>query len=264
MSNSLPPVQPQPQPKKSNTAVIVLVVCGVLGLSVLCIIPVLIALLLPAIQAARGAAQRTADSNQAKMISLALMNYEAQYGAFPPAVVTDADGKPLYSWRVLILPFLEQGNLYDQYHLDESWDSPHNKPLSDTVVSSFQSMAEPRDTPHTNFVAVVGPGTVFPSDGSKVSIGSIQDGPSNTAVVVQVAGPGIPWAAPEDLDLDSMPMTVNHPSGQGISSPHGRGAIVALADGSVHFVRDTASPEAIRKLLVTDDGAPPWFELDGP
>src|SRR5262245_57272957 len=101
-----------------------LVVCGGIGL----------ALLLPAVQAARASARRAQSTNNLKQIAIALHNYHDTYRTFPPAVVTDAAGQPLYSGRVLLLPFMEQMALYQQFDLTQPWDSPRNLPISQTVV----------------------------------------------------------------------------------------------------------------------------------
>ena len=103
------------------------IVMGSLSLVSLVFVPVMLALLLPAVQAAREAARRAQCTNNLKQIGLAMHNYASANGAFPPAAIYDANGKPLLSWRVLILPYLEQDSLYKQFHLAEPWDSPHNK-----------------------------------------------------------------------------------------------------------------------------------------
>src|SRR5208337_936304 len=90
--------------------------------------PVLIALLLPAVQSAREAARRAQCVNNIKQIMLAMHNYISANNAFPRDI-TDKNGKPLLSWRVAILPYVEQGVLFDKFKLDEPWDSPHNQEL---------------------------------------------------------------------------------------------------------------------------------------
>src|SRR5438477_2970944 len=98
-------------------------------LVVIAIIAVLIALLLPAVQSAREAARRAQCVHNLKQIGLAMHNYRSANDAFPMPAITDKNGKPLLSWRVAILPFIEQGELYNKFHTDEPWDSPHNKAL---------------------------------------------------------------------------------------------------------------------------------------
>ena len=88
-----------------------------------------VALLLPAVQRSTGGGFRPRCQNNLKQIGLSLHNYHEEYGSIPPAYVIDQDGRPLYSWRVLILPFVDQAPLYNKLHLDEPWDSPHNRQI---------------------------------------------------------------------------------------------------------------------------------------
>ncbi|MDZ7615900.1 MAG: DUF1559 domain-containing protein [Patescibacteria group bacterium] len=93
---------------------------------------------LPAKSACREAARRPTGINNLKQIGLALHNYHDCSGCFPPPYVADAEGKPLYSWRLLLLPYLEENPLYERWHLDEPWDSPHNRPLAEQAIGVFR------------------------------------------------------------------------------------------------------------------------------
>src|SRR5690348_6194553 len=86
-------------------------------------------------------------ANNLKQVALALMDYQAAYRKFPPAVVRDKAGRPLYSWRVLVLPFLEQQRLYEQFHLDEPWDSEHNKQFLKETPSGYSTMGLGQNPP---------------------------------------------------------------------------------------------------------------------
>ena len=101
--------------------------------------------------------------NNMKQICLAMLNYEATYQSFPPAAI-EKDGKPLLSWRVAILPFLEEDALYKQFHLDEPWDSPHNLEVAKKMPSVFQSPDSPSDG-KTRVMLFTGKGAAF--DGGK-------------------------------------------------------------------------------------------------
>jgi len=202
---------------------------------------------------ARGPALRTTCSNNLKQIILALQNYHDVYKSFPPAYVADANGKPMHSWRVLILPFLEHQALYDQYHFDEPWDGPNNRQLASTTQKIFEC---PADGNHgkgqTSYVAIVGPGTAWP--GTKwIDVADIKDGLSNTILVVEVHNSGIHWMEPRDLDVSQMAMTVNAKSGKGISSGHPRSTQAAWADGSV-FALDEDTPAATVRAMLTIAG----------
>src|SRR5579872_1042254 len=100
--------------------IVAIVLAGAFGLIIVCG-GILAGFTLPAIQAAREAARRAQCANNLKMIGLALAQYESQYGRFPPAYIADADGKPMHSWRVLILPYLDEESLYSEYDFSEPW-----------------------------------------------------------------------------------------------------------------------------------------------
>ena len=96
-----------------------------------------VAMLIPAVQAARDAANRVSDANNLKRLGLALLNYTDAHKRMPAQAIYDTQGKPLLSWRVMLLPYLEQNELYKQYHLDEPWDSEHNKQLIEKMPNAF-------------------------------------------------------------------------------------------------------------------------------
>src|SRR5262245_14860206 len=101
-------------------------------------------------------------SNNLKQVCIAMLAYHDEHGHLPPAVVRDRDGRPLYSWRVLILPYIEEDKLYKEFHLDEPWDSPHNLTLLPRMPKVYASAGEQPPEPHRTFLQVlVGPGTTF-------------------------------------------------------------------------------------------------------
>ena len=143
---------------------------------------VLVALLLPAVQSAREAARRTMSMNNLKQIGLAMHNHHDTFKKFPAQAITDDSGKPLLSWRVKVLPFIEQGNLYEQFHLDEPWDSPHNKQLSETVISIYQSPSSNTRPGWTNYLGIRGEKAIFTGkDGTRIA--DVRDGTSNTILL---------------------------------------------------------------------------------
>jgi prepilin-type processing-associated H-X9-DG protein len=243
-----------PQPAKRPMPVVLIVVL-VLGGVLLCSgIP--IALLLPAVQAAREAARRSQCSNNLKQLALAMHNYHDTYRCFPPAYLADENGNPTHSWRVLILPFIEQQALYELYDFDQPWDSPANLSLAQTVIPAYQCPSDPSATgPETSYVMVVGPGTLY--DGTEpTSMQDITDGTSNTIMLVEVTGAGINWSEPRDLDLEQIALQINAPSGQGMGSKHPGGMNVAFCDGSVRFLSETIDPQTLERLITIDDGNP--------
>ncbi len=160
------------------------------------------ALLLPAVQKVRMAAARMQSMNNLKQIAIAVHSYNDANGHMPQDII-DKNGKPLLSWRVQILPYIEQDNVYKQFKLDEPWDSDNNKKWSQVAIKVFMSPnADPATPPGmTQYKAFVGPGTAFERGPALRIPGSFPDGTSNTIMVVE-AGDPIPWAKPDDIPYD--------------------------------------------------------------
>ena len=163
----------------------------------------LVGLLLPAVQAARQAAQRMDSSNNLKQLGLALHNYESAYRHLPAtAILERGTGKPLLSWRVAILPFIEEAALYNEFHLDEPWDSEHNIKLLDRMPATFSHKAKKVKPGYTVYVAPVNEETLLRKD-ELTTFADITDGLSNTIMVVEASEEAaVPWTKPEDLDID--------------------------------------------------------------
>ncbi len=219
----------------------------------LCAGPVLIALLLPAVQAAREAARRMHCSNNLKQIALAMHNYHDSYGALPPAYTVDEDGNKLHSWRTLILPFIEQSALYEQIDFNTAWDSPQNRHLSQIAIGVYGCpSADGANHARTNYMAIVGPGTVFEGP-NQIRFADITDGTSNTILVVEVVGSSTNWMEPTDLDLETMKTVINGGAGE-MGSNHPGGVQVAMSDGSVHFLAETINLGVLKSLITRNDG----------
>ncbi|MBX9580841.1 MAG: DUF1559 domain-containing protein, partial [Gemmataceae bacterium] len=208
-----------------------------------------VGLALPAVQKVRSAASRMQSQNNVKQIALAIHNYESAYGKLPEDI-KDADGKPLLSWRVVILPYMEQQALYQRFKLDEPWDSENNKPLSQMAIKVFVSPSAgpgavgPDGYGLTNYLGVAGPGTVFDPKGG-VKFLDITDGTSNTVMVVETAA-AVPWAKPGDFVVDPkkpLPKLVPVAGQETVN--------VGMADGSVRAVVPGKVPERIWRLLFT-------------
>jgi hypothetical protein len=239
-------------------------VLSILGLTLtpLMLVPILIGLLLPAVQKTREAAARIQTSNNLKEVGIGMQNFEGAYQQFPSATVYDANGKPLYSWRVLLLPHIGEDLLYRQFHLDEPWDSPNNLPLLKQMPKAYQTPADPdaNAAGNTYFQVFNGPGAMFDSDtrfGLRPSIAGpttrqgnrdggplvgVTDGTSNTFMVAEAAT-AVPWTAPRDIPFD--PAKPLPPLGGRFP----RVFLVLFADGSVRSV-DRKTPEATLKLYI--------------
>lgn len=248
--------KPQAAPTQSSsstgTVILVVVLCAVMGMFV--VGGVLVALLLPAVQAAREAARRMQCSNNLKQVALAMHNYHDTYKSFPPAYTVDAEGNKLHSWRTLILPFLEQGALYDQIDLDKPWDAPENLHIAESVIPTYACPSDPDGsmTPFTNYMVIVGPGTIFEGD-QPIGMRDILDGTSNTVLVVEVEGQNVSWMEPTDLSLDQMQMAINSgPTEPGSHHPGGMNA--AMGDGAVMFLADSIDPNTLQLLITRADG----------
>jgi hypothetical protein len=210
--------------------------------------PVVTASVLSAVMKVRVAAGRMQSANNLKQLALAMHNYHDAYGAFPPNAIYGKDGKPLLSWRVAILPFIEQDNLYKEFHLDEPWDSAHNKKLLDHMPKTYfmptQQAGQPPFT--TRYLAFTGKGTIF--EGTKgIKIQDITDGTSNTIMFVESAK-GVPWTKPEDLPFDPkkpLPKLAGEAPGT---------FQAAFCDGSVRSMMQNMKEDLLKALITRNGG----------
>ena len=243
-----PPPQQYPAPRKSgsSTGVTIAIVAAIVAIPMmLACIGILVGLLLPAVQAAREAARRMQCSNNMKQIALAMHNYESTYKAFPPAYTTDANGKPLHSWRTLLLPYMEQQALYSQIDLNKPWDDPVNLPFSQVVIPTYACPSGHTDSPEkTCYQVVVDPAGIFTGP-VPCRLGTIVDGTSNTLLVTETESEAaVPWMSPNDT---SLPAFLSQ--GQGNRPNHTGGANAALADGSVRFFSSSLDANTAQALV---------------
>ena len=213
-------------------------------------VPVAIALTLPAVQSAREAARRAQCTNNLKQIGLAMHNYyESANGRFPDDIRDPKTGVPLLSWRVAILPFLEQHDLYNRFKLDEPWDSPHNLALLKEMPAIFRCPSD--DTMGegmTGYLSFRGPGAFLDRPGG-TSIVEFTDGLSYTIMVAEGLE-GVEWTRPRDFTFDpeaEMPV-------EGIGSKHPGGYNALLGSGSVAFLRTTLDPQTLKALITRNGG----------
>ena len=207
-----------------------------------------VGLLLPAVQSAREAARRAQSMNNLKQIALGLLNDETVWGKFPARAICDKQGKPLLSWRVKILPYLDRADLYKAFHLDEPWDSENNKKLIAAMPVIYRNPSSTAPPGVTTYLAVSGKGLMFDgSEGRKPE--DIRDGMSNTIMVVEANDDrAVPWTKPDDWECDPQrPLA-------GLGSAHGGGFCAACADGSVHFFSKSIDPKLFYALLTIAGG----------
>ncbi len=207
----------------------------------------------PMVAPPRAVAASSPCSNNLKALALAMHNYHDVYSSFPPAYVADGDGKPMHSWRVLLLPFLNRQDLYNQYRFDEPWDGPNNSQLISMIPSEYRC---PDDVSgafdQTSYAMIVGPG--FFSDGPAVSaIADILDGTSNTIMLVEAHGSGIAWTEPRDLDGATISFLANTRQ-PGQLQGHAGHVKAVFCDGSVHDLPDTTPAEDFRAMATVGGG----------
>ncbi len=214
-----------------------LVGVGVIGIAV--------ALLIPASRRTTPkAARRALCANNLKQIARALLNYESTFHALPPAHTVDAAGKPLHSWRTLILPYLEQVPLYAKVDLSKPWDDPANKAVYDTPLPAYQCPSIDVPPNHTTYLAVVAPGGCFrPAEPRKLS--EIADFRSQTLMVVEVDSEHhVHWMSPTDASEQTI---LN--LGESESLPHAGGVQALCVDGHVFFLSSDAKVPTLRALI---------------
>jgi hypothetical protein len=216
-------------------------------------------LLSPALIASRESAQRSVRLNHFKQFALAMFIYNDAKGTFPPAATYDAHGKPLLSWRVMILPYIEQQELYNQFHLDEPWDSEHNRTLIAKMPEIFADPGLPElaAAGRTTFLLPVGAGTAFEGrEGRKLA--DITDGTSNTIMSVEVIPElAVVWTKPDDWEVDlSDPLRGVK---RGADDKRGGVFTAGFCDGSVRVISGSIDPTAFKALLTRagdDFGSP--------
>jgi hypothetical protein len=185
---------------------------------------------------------------------MALHNYHDFYRSLPPAFVADAQGRPMHSWRTLLLPWIEQQSLFNAYDFAEPWDGPNNIRLSKTPLDLFVCPTAPRtNAAGTHYVFVTGPGTAFPGDRC-TTFSDMQDGRANTILLAE-ADANISWAEPRDLNVESMSFAINDRSRPSISSRHPLGPAIVPADGiGAWRVTSGVSPATLRALVTIAGG----------
>ena len=186
------------------------------------------------------------SASNLKQIGLALHHYHDVYGRLPPIVKRGNESQPLYSWRVLLLPFLEQVSLFNQFNLDEPWDSPHNKPLLEKIPKCYMlGMGRTDIAGLTHYQCFVGPGTAFERN----------DLSNSLFLVVEAAHP-VPWTEPADLiyapeeplaELGGLFQQPIHLWCYEIGRRDGFNA--CLADGNVRFIPSDTDERTLRGFI---------------
>jgi prepilin-type processing-associated H-X9-DG protein len=219
---------------------------------------------LPAVKLARESATRTTCRFTLKTLGIAMHNYvEGHDGTFPDTV-SGASGEPQQSWRISLLPLLDQPKLRSAYSSSVAWDAPSNLPVGRARLHSFICSANnfPTDDSgryFTAFAAMTGPSTVFPNQHG-IRLAEATDGTSHTILIGECSGLNIVWTEPRDIDISNQKIGINLPgdrprfSSSILSSYHRGGAYVALADGSVRFLSEKIDPKVLQALTTATGG----------
>ena len=235
------------------------------------VVPILVALLLPAVQQAREAARRTQSQNNLKQLGLAMHNYHEVHRHFPRGTVENPELEPeqRLSWVTMLLPYIEQAAIYNKIDQKSAWNSTTNKPLSEFNILAFQnpSHSHSGDNPGAmDYVAIGGIGAdaaslpksdkragIFGYD-RETSFRDITDGTSNTLAITDSSSPNTSYLQGGKLSIKSFSQQpyVNGPDG--IGSPHTGGFQVLLADGSVRFVSENIDPKVLEALATMHGG----------
>lgn len=176
-------------------------------------------------------AARSATRAKLQALATAVQRYVDEHGAYPSDVRDESTGEPLLSWRVRLLPYLDQQELYDQFKLDEPWSSEQNQSLLSRIPDAYRDSGPGRAAGaegDTTFVAIAGDDTVFGAQ-TPVTAESIMDGLDRTIMIVQSA-PATAWTKPDSAQRDAK----NGALLQG--GIHPGGLFVVLANGHVLFV----------------------------
>lgn len=223
------------------TLLSLLVIVGIGGLFVTCC-------LLPNVRGSREAGRRMGCSNNLHQIGIALLNYHDEYGSFPPAYTVDAAGKPLHSWRTLILPFNEQKALYEKIDLSKPWDDPANLAARETDVPNYHCPSSLAAKCQTNYVAMIAPDGCF-SGATPRKLTDITDSTGETLLVIEVpTQQAVHWMSPSDTDEKTLLAALAHAK----MRPHPSGAQAVRADGSV-LLLDADTSRAMLRALVSID-----------
>jgi hypothetical protein len=215
--------------------------------------PAMVAMLLPAVQKVRAAAASATSQNNLKQIAIAMHGYHDAYGQFPPP-----QGEPnisqRLSWRVYLLPFLEEEQLYRQFRLDEPWDSPNNRRLIDRMPRVYSSPQAPAGPGQTFYKTFTGGGSMF-EQGKRMRMVDITDGTSNTVMLVE-GGESVIWTKPDDVPFDpSKPLPNLRLDGNSVIN-------MCMADGSVRKIDLDRISEKTLKAAITMAGddvlGPDW------
>ena len=212
---------------------------------------------MPPLITPRHVARKSICKNNLKQLGLAMHIYYDDNKMFPLPKGDFGNELPPYSWRIALLPYVEEGQLFERYNFNESWNGPDNASLHSIPMNYFlcpENLSRTGDDPRTetDYVAIIGKDTIF-SEGQPTKFHDISDGTSNTLMFGELVNSDIHWMEPRDLDFNAISKRINA-DGASISSAHEGGANVAFVDGSVRFLSEDIDPEVLRALMTKSGG----------
>lgn len=217
---------------------------------------ILVFLFWPAFQDVKQRRDVIASMNQLQKIARALNNYAMEHGSYPPAIIYDATGKPMHSWRVLLLKHLGYESLYQQYDLEEPWDSEKNSALlvdcPGVYISPFVGDALATET---SYMLITGQGTLFP-ESAPLQPDQIGDGRGNTLLVVEVANLTHEWMKPKDIPYAKLNHKIGASGDNAIGGLHAEGAAGAFADGQGAWLPKDLDPILLDAIITPNGGEP--------
>ncbi len=190
-----------------------------------------------------------------KQILLAFHNYHSANGHFPALANFGSDGLPKLSWRVALLPFLDENELFNEFRQDEPWDSLHNKALIERMPAVFQTPDSPAPAGMTRIRGFAGKGAMF--EGTRgIGLEEVTDGTSNTVLIANARN-AVPWTQPGEL-----------PFGEGqplpdLAANDPRGYTLGMADGSVRRLPKTEGRLLARIITRAGGEVIVWSATDG-
>jgi type II secretory pathway pseudopilin PulG len=203
-----------------------------------------LALVTPVSRGTRQASKRSQCKNNLKQILLAVHNYHDDYGSFPPAYTVDAEGRPLHSWRTLLLPYMDGAALYEKIDLAKSWDDPANAEAFSSRGFGLNCPSVSIPPNYTTYLAVVGPDAGFHPTRAR-TLQDFTSGTSQTLIIFEVdAEHAVHWMSPVDASPDLITSF-----GPRTKTPHAVGFHTAYADGSVRFLEAKVPAEMRKKLM---------------
>lgn len=204
--------------------------------------------------------KRTMIHNQLRQIMVAMHSHQDVHKHLPPSAIRDKEGRPLLSWRVAILPYIEEEALYRRFKLDEPWDSPHNKELLRETPALYL-LPDQMETTSTFFQVFIGPGTAFERAEKPLTMKvDFPDGVENTILIV-VGDKEVPWTKPEDVPFHSEAYIAV--TGQGLKAVGMDPMVyVGMGDASVRTLPKDFDEQAFRHAIIRNDGKGPGKLFD--